>query len=449
MTQKTFIIALYLFFSLTPFSQAQVRYECVERSDIAPAWSGHSVGFALLTQGEDQFAAFYDDQQNMTIAQRKISCNDWKFKRLPTKIGWDSHNYVTMILDGDNFLHVSGNMHCVPLIYFRSEKPLDIESLTQIPEMVGTLEKRCTYPLFFFGPQKELLFTYRDGGSGNGIQIWNEYDLENKQWKRMLDQPLFDGQDKMNAYFHGPLLGPDGYYHLTWMWRDTPDCSTNHDFSYARSKDLRTWENSRGEQIKLPITLQTGEIIDAAQPKQGLLNPNQRIGFDQKGRVVLSYGKYDAQGNYQLYNARLEDGKWKYYQTSSWDYRWKFQGNGSIIGEIGFGAVTVENGKLVQSYRHIKSGSGIWELDSETLKPIGPAPAAVRWPREVGARELDFPGIQNRSAWDIRDNAVMVSQEPEIRYVMRWESQSSNRDRPHPQTPPPATLRVLKLKKVQ
>lgn len=435
------------FFSSVARLEAQVVYECVERSELGPAWAGHPVGFALLTQGEDQFAAFYDEQQNMTLAQRKISDKNWKLKRLPSKIGWDSHNYITIILDHENYLHVAGNMHCVPLIYFRSEKPLDIESLTQISEMVGTYEKRCTYPLFFFGPADELLFTYRDGGSGNGSQIWNEYDLEKKLWKRMLDKPLFDGQNKMNAYFRGPQIGPDGYYHLSWMWRDTPDCSTNHDFSYARSKNLRDWENSRGEKVELPITLQTGEIVDAAQPKEGLLNPNQCIGFDNLGRVVLSYSKYDKEGNYQLYNVRLEDGKWKYYQTSSWNYRWEFQGGGSIIGEVGFGPVTVENGKLVQTYRHIKAGSGRWELDKETLKPISSAPSPVRWPKEVNAIELDFPGIQRRTAWDIRDQGSTTSGEPEIRYVMRWESLQTNRDRPHPQAPPPSTLRVLKMKK--
>lgn len=424
---------------------AQIEYVCVERSEVSSVWSGHSVGFALLSEGDVQFAAFYDADRNMTIAKRRIGETEWRLKQLPSKIGWDSHNYITMAIDEKKHLHLAGNMHCVPLIYFRSEKPLDIDSLVQVPEMTGENEKRCTYPHFMNGPNGELIFTYRDGSSGNGSQIWNEYDPETNEWTRMLDRPLFDGKGKMNAYFHGPIVGPDGYYHISWMWRDTPDCSTNHDFSYARSRDLRNWENSRGEKLELPITLENGEIIDSAGPGEGLLNPNQRIGFDTEGRIVLSYGKYDENGIYQLYNARLEDGEWKKYRTSSWTKPWIFSGNGTIISKVSFGGIEIENGKLVQSYRHTDEGSGRWELSPETFAPIGKAVSPVKWPKELDEIELDFPGIERRTAWDIRDRGRAYGDENDISYIMRWETLPSNRDRAHPATPPPSFLRVLKM----
>jgi hypothetical protein len=369
----------------------------------------------------------------------------WKFTRLPTKIVWDSHNYVTMALDSEKFLHVSGNMHNVPLIYFRSEKPLDAESLQKIPAMVGTLEQRCTYPLFLAGQNKELLFNYRDGGSGNGNTLWNIYDTKSKQWTRLFDMPMFDGEGLMNAYFHGPIAGPDGFYHLCWMWRDTPDCATNHDFSYARSKDLRQWETSTGVPVALPFTLKNGEIVDSAQPGEGLFNPHQRIGFDRQKRLILSYGKYDTDGIYQIYNARQENGEWKYYQATQWSYRWVFQGGGSVPAEISFGAVEIQDNKLVQTYSHReRERSGRWFLDENTLKPTERAPQMTVFPPEVGKIELDFPALQARSAWDIAD-VGKPHQNGVVRYMMRWESQGANRDRPHPQTPPPAMLRVLKL----
>ncbi len=442
---KSVVYSFLLFFIGTIAVQAQIAFDLVERVDVEPVWSGHPVGCDLLTEGDLQFAAYYDAERNLVVAKRKLDEKEWTFKRLPTKIGWDSHNYVTMTLDRDKFLHVSGNMHCVPLIYFRSEKPLDIESLAQVASMTGENEKRCTYPRFVTGPNKELLFTYRDGSSGNGNQIWNIYDPDKKIWSRLLDKPLFDGQGKMNAYFHPPVVGPDGFYHMTWVWRNTPDCATNHDISYARSKDLRHWENSRGEPYKLPITLETGEIIDPVPVKGGLLNPLQRIGFDLDGRVVVSYSKYDTAGNFQICNARLESDGWKSYQTSDWDYRWEFSGGGSIIGEVGFGPVEIENGKLTQSYSHAKKGGGRWLLDSATLKPIGKAPSPVRWPKEIGKVELDFPGVQGRSAWDDADQGKPY-EKGQIRYTMRWESLPTNRDRPHPTTPPPSLLRVFKLR---
>ncbi|MDR3198331.1 MAG: BNR repeat-containing protein [Planctomycetaceae bacterium] len=437
---------------------AQVQFDLIRRIDVTPVWSGHPVGFALLTEGDYQFIAFYDADRNMTLAQRRLNETTWIFNRLPTKIGWDSHNYVTLALDKNKHLHVSGNMHCVPLIYFRSEKPLDITSFVQVVSMTGNNEKYCTYPQFITGTNKELLFTYRDGSSGNGNQIWNIYNSDSKTWSRLFDTPMFDGQGKMNAYHYGPIIGPDGYYHICWMWRDTPDCSTNHDLSYARSRDMKHWENSNGKPVTLPITVQTGEIIDAAQPGEGLLNfPAQIIGFDSKNRVVVSYGKYDSNGNYQLYNARLENGIWKYYQTSDWKYRWDFKGLGSIFNEISFGPIEIQNGKLVQNFQHIKEGNGCWLLDENTLKPVGKIPFSIQLPKEIGKIELDFPNIESRTAWDLRDRScpfeygldLRFNYGLDIHYVMKWETLPMNRDQPHPVTPPPSLLRVYELKPKQ
>jgi hypothetical protein len=436
---------LTLFIRTHTVVEAQIVYKLAERIDVEPVWTGHPVGCALLTEGDRQFLAYYDAERNMTVAQRQLNDTVWTFKRLPTKIGWDSHNYVTMALDAEKYLHVSGNMHGVPLIYFRSQTPLDVTSLERIPAMVGELEQRCTYPHFLTGPNGEFLFNYRDGGSGDGNTIWNIYDTKTKQWSRLFDKPMFDGEGLMNAYHHGPMVGPDGYYHLTWIWRDTPDCETNHSFSYSRSKNLRQWENSKGEPMALPFTLKTGEIIDAAKPGEGLFNPHQRIGFDLQNRVILSYTKYDQEGNNQVYNVRLENGEWKYHQATQWTYRWAFQGRGSVGGEISYSAVEIQDGRLVQTYSHReRERSGRWFLDDKTLKPVERAPQPTVFPPEVRNIELDFPNLQARSAWDIADTRK-PHKKGDIRYMMRWESQGTNRDRPHPQTPPPTMLRVLKL----
>ena len=223
--------------------------------DVAPVWSGHPVGFALLTHGDTQFVGFYDAQRRMTIGSRALDSDRWTFQVLPTSVGWDSHNYIEMTFDDANQLHVAGNMHASPLTYFRTTRPLDVTSLKQVPAMVGRDEQRATYPSFLRGPANELIFTYRDGRSGNGNQIYDVYDTAKQTWSRLLDQPLTDGQGHANAYFRGPTRGPDGYFHLVWVWRNTPACETNHDLCYARSKDLRHWETSGGKPLPLPITL--------------------------------------------------------------------------------------------------------------------------------------------------------------------------------------------------
>lgn len=417
--------------------------QVVTALDIAPVWAGHPVGFALLTHGRRQYVAFYDDQRRMTIADRNLDSNEWRFVRLPITTKWDSHNYITMTADDDGYLHLSGDMHVVPLVYFRTTRPGDSATFARIPSMVGTNEQRCTYPRFLRGANDALLFTYRDGSSGNGDQIYNVYDHKTRTWKRLMDKPLTDGQGERNAYFSDPVRGPDGYFHLVWVWRESPDCATNHDPMYARSKDLVHWETSGGKPLPLPITLQSGEVVDPVPVGGGIINGNVRLGFDTKKRPIVSYHKHDANGKTQIYNARMQDGKWKAHQVSDWDYRWEFQGGGSIIFEIRVGGVRTEaDGRLSQTYSHAKYGSGTWVLDEATLKPIGKLPQRDAYPPALAKVQSDFPSMKVNWAGDSGKSG-----EAGVRYVLRWETLPQNRDRPREgPLPAPTMLRLYKLR---
>lgn len=424
----------------TPLSDAST---VVEVSDIARVWSGHPVGFCLLTDGNDQFVAFYDAERRMTVGQRKLGDATWRLFRLSENLGWDSHNSVTMALDAAGHIHLSGNMHVKPLVYFRTRETRDITTLERIPAMVGTEESRVTYPTFLKGADGALVFTYRDGSSGSGNQIYDVYNMDTQQWRRLLDTPLTDGKGEMNAYFCGPVVGPDGHYHLSWVWRDTPDCATNHDLCYARSTDLVHWESAAGKPLATPITLETADIVDPVPSGGGIINVNNKIGFDSRQRPVIAYHKNDAEGNTQAYNARFEDGRWADYQTSHWDYHWGFGGGGSIVVEISVSPVRFVAGKgLLQDFRHVKYGRGTWVLDEkdfhilDTMDYVDPFPASLKKP------ESDFPGIQVRWARDAGHSPI-----PGESYLLRWETLGPNRDRPRdPPWPEPSMLQVVRIR---
>lgn len=144
----------------------------VQTIEIDSAWAGHPVEFCLLTHGERQYIAYYNANRNMVVG---------------------------LGIDKEGSIHLSGNMHVNPLNYFRSNKTNDISTLEQVMQMVGTEEDRCTYPKFMNDRNGELIFHYRDGGSGNGNEIYNIYNTETKTWNRLLDTPLTDGQGLMNA----------------------------------------------------------------------------------------------------------------------------------------------------------------------------------------------------------------------------------------------------------
>ncbi len=434
------VLGLVMLLAL-PIGAAQP--EVVETLDIARVWAGHPADFCLLTKAPHQFVAFYDDKRQWTVAQRRLEEKTWRFTKLPLTTGWDSHNYLTMALDEEGFLHLSGDMHCVPLNYYRSEKPYDASSLRRIDRMVGEQENRTTYPKFFRGPKGELIFMYRDGSSGNGNQIFNQYDLASKTWKRLLDQPLTDGEGQRNAYFSGPVMGPDGAFHMSWVWRESPDAATNHDLSYARSKDLRTWETAAGKVLTLPIRLNDGAVVDAVPVQGGMINGNHRIGFDAKGQVILSYHKHDKNGNTQPWNARWENGKWSFSQITDWPWRWEFGGGGTLNFGIHLGPVQAEaDGSLMQSFRHAEFGGGTWRIDPVTLKTVGKISRRTT-PPALGKLEGSFPGLSVRFKGDDGD-----APQPQTHYLIRWETLEANRDQPRPQPwPGPSMLRLYQVKK--
>jgi hypothetical protein len=424
------------------FAVQPAASHAVEQIPVEPVWSAHPVGFCLLTRPPFQFVAYYDAQRRMSVAQRSLDSTNWTITKLPSTVGWDSHNYIAMTLDRAGVLHVSGNMHCVPLVYFRSEKPLDTASFHRVGAMTGNRERSVTYPVFLHDRAGRLVFRYRDGRSGSGDDLYNVYDEKTRSWHRLMDQPLTSGRARMNAYCSEPALGPDGRFHIVWVWRNTPDCASNHDISYARSDDLVHWTDSAGRPLALPITVETGDIVDPVPPGGGLINVNRELGFDNSGQPVVTYHKYDANGDLQVYAARREGKTWKIVQVSDWKgYRWNFSGGGTIIVEVNVGAVRpLGQGRLALNYRYPR-GAGAWVLDDATLRPV----PGAKVPREepllspaFAKVESSFPGMKRQ----IRNDAGAAP--PGVRFVLTWETLEANRDRPRtPPLPEPSLLRVF------
>lgn len=419
---------------------------------VGETWSGHPVSFGFLTERGHQFIAYYDADRRMTVVSRKLDSTEWtKFHpegiHLPGRgrasniTGWDSHNYLALALDRDGYVHLSGNMHNDPLIYYRSSRPFDITSLERLDRMTGEREGNTTYPVFFKNGAGDLMFRYRDGGSGNGADIYNLYDTATRSWRNLLSAPLIDGQGRRNAYAMNPVLGPDGRFHLVWMWRDTPDCATNHTLSYARSTDFQNWEKCDGTPIPLPITLGEADIVDPARIREGLINMTFNLGFDARNRPVVTYHRYDANGRSQAYASRPTTGasRWDIVAISDWDFRWQFSGGGSIAAEVTLGGAVLQPDKslLVDFTTTHSAGAGRLRLDPETLQRIEtlPPPAGVLPPTLATAR-AEFPGMEVQTA---------VSRDAGRRWVLRWETLPRNRDRPRDVAPPATELRLYEL----
>ncbi|MFD0711833.1 BNR repeat-containing protein [Paenibacillus sp. GCM10027626] len=433
----------------TPAEGAADAYEnldnnevIIEKSVIDTTWAGHYVGQALLTNSDDQYVAYYNANRQMVVAHRKLGDDTWVLQPLDTFVQWDSHNYVTMAVDRAGQLHVSGNMHDVPLVYFRTTTAGDVTTLTRIPNMVDPAsETKVTYPFFLRTSDGGLIFRHRNGSSGNGVDLYNIYNEETQQWQRLLEQPLHDGEGLRSAYVDGPMLGPDGYYHMVWVWRDSPNAATNQHLSYARSLDLVHWEKSDGTPLTLPITYSSSEVIDKVPMNGGILNGNTKIGFDAQGRVMVSYHKFDPLGNTQIYIARLTNEGWTINQISNWEGRWMIWGGGSLITEVTVGRVSVLPDDNLRLDFSVHGLTRTWVLHPDSLRPIAEI-NTPQLPSELTSVRSDFPEMGVYVSADLGSSG-----NEQERYILRRESLSQNRDQPrNPPLPDPVPLEVYHLR---
>src|SRR5437762_1616018 len=243
---------------------------------LGPAWASNSINTAVFrndpitTYGQRQYAAYYDPDGRVVIAERTLGQPQCKMTQTSLHGNVkDAHNVISLIADGDGYLHISWDHHGNPLHYARSTEPGSLEFKTM--PMTGKNEARVTYPQFYKLANGNLMFLYRDGVSGNGNLCVNHYDTRAKTWSQMYAN-LISGEDARNAYWQACVDGR-GSIHISWVWRETGDVATNHDLCYARSDDGgKIWKKTDGSEYALPITASSAEIALPISQKHELIN---------------------------------------------------------------------------------------------------------------------------------------------------------------------------------
>lgn len=416
--------------------------EVLETSDLGMTWAGMFVVQDLLTRGDDQYVGFYDADRNMVVAHRTLPDGEWTYQVLDEQIAWDSHNYISLGLDREGALHVSGNMHNVRLAYFRSAPGGDVTTLQRVASMVDpATEGSVTYPEFVNRKDGSLVFSHRNGGSGSGVTYFNVYDESTDAWTRLVDQPFFDGLGSdadpagtWNSYFQGPTLGPDGLFHLLWVWRDTPDAATNSMLTYAKSEDLVNWVDAAGNPLETPFRYGEGDVVDPVPDRAGLLNGNAKIGFTAAGEVMVSYHKYDDAGRSQLYAATPAGEDWTISQITDWEGRWSFGGGGTLIFEVQvLGSSVLADGNVQVDF--LCSGSPQSIVVDPDLEPLAQAPTPAL-PGDLSEIRTPWDGEEGLQVNVRADRGdVPAPATDRGRYVLRWESLPENRDLPREQWP--------------
>ncbi|HEX9153017.1 MAG TPA: BNR repeat-containing protein [Flavobacterium sp.] len=314
---KNSAIVKYFFCSLIVCLSACNVHKNVQ-TNLGYGWTNNSVNTvkfrknALTTHGKYQFTAYYDEDSYLILGKRKLNTSNWEIVRTVYRGNTkDAHNDISIAVDGDGYLHVSWDHHDTKLRYVKSKMPMGLE-LGDEQAMTGNEELKVAYPEFYNLPNGNLLFFYRSGMSGRGNMVINSYDLKNKSWSQ-LQRNLVDGEEKRSAYWQAST-DQQGVIHLSWVWRESWDVSTNHDLCYARSKDGGvTWEKSMGEKYTLPITASTAEYAWRIPQKSNLINQTA-MAVDEKGNpYIVTYWNEKEIPQYQI--VYLDNGNWKRINT--------------------------------------------------------------------------------------------------------------------------------------
>ena len=313
---------------------------------------------SLVTQGDEQYISYYDADGYLMLGRRKLGSGQWTLHRTQYKGNVaDAHNIISMMLDGDGYIHVAFDHHGHKLNYCRSLAPRSLE-LGEKEPMTGVDEDNVTYPEFYLLSGGDLLFVYRSGSSGRGNLVMNHYSVKERKWMRVQDV-LIDGEDKRNAYWQ-LYVDESGTIHLSWVWRETWLVETNHDLCYARSFDKGlTWYKANGEKYNLPICLENAEYACRIPQNAELINQTS-MSADASGHPYIASYWRDPDSDVPQYRIVWHDGQaWHNRQVSRRRTPFSLKGGGTKMIPISRPRIVVDGGEVFYIFRDEERGSKV------------------------------------------------------------------------------------------
>ena len=367
----------------------------IQKIFVDSGWARNSVNVAVLRKnslvsfGDTQFIAFYNSDRFVVLGKRKLGEKKWVIKKTEYRgNAADAHNVISIMVDGKGYLHMAWDHHNNSLHYSRSISPGSLEMTPQM-SMTGSRETKLSYPEFYRLPDGDLLFFYRDGGSGNGNLVINRYYCSTRTWTT-LHHNLIDGEGKRNAYWQVFVDHP-GRIHVSWVWRESPDVASNHDLCYARSTDGgKTWERSTGEKYQLPITATTAEPACMIPQGSELINQTSMCADEKGNPVIASYWRPEDTKIPQYHVVYKDAGKWK---VQNLDFRkTSFSLSGAGTKRIPIARPQILSWKINNS-----SMMGLVFRDEEWNSRVSIAMASMRSPDKWKIIDLDE---QSLGSWE-------------------------------------------------
>jgi putative BNR repeat neuraminidase len=360
------------------------------KSIVGKGWAGNMINTvvfrhnSVVSDGKTQYTAYYDSTGYLVLAKRMLNSDHWQVQQTPYK-GWvrDAHNTISIMLDGAGYLHLSFDHHGNKLNYCKSVQPGSLQLTAKLP-MTGEQENNVTYPEFYRLANGDLLFLYRDGESGKGNLVLNRYHTATQKWERVHSN-LIDGEGQRNAYWQA-CVDSKGGFHLSWVWRETPDVASNHDLCYAKSMDGgKTWVRSNGTPYaQMPINAANAEYVFRIPQKSDLINSTSMCTNAEGFARIATYWKASGDSTPQ-YRLVYFDGKtWQAQQVSNRTSAFSLSGAGTKRIPISRPQVLAQDKKVIIVWRDAERGNKVslsynnditrgtkWTTTDLTTTPVG------------------------------------------------------------------------------
>lgn len=194
----------------------------------------------------------------------------------------DSHYAVSMAVDGQGYIHLSGNMHQEPMKYIKSVNPHDISAWAQAPNPSNWLVSGAdvsTYQAYEVFSDGTLIWIQDQSDTLNPVgrdqTMWRLGPNPGDTWEPCLGtgeimstinlgvNNLADTDSVPDrAYMLNLFVDKNDTLHCVFVWRiETNDPATMQEHFYVRSHDKgSTWENVLGEAVSAPFTYR--QILD-------------------------------------------------------------------------------------------------------------------------------------------------------------------------------------------
>lgn len=365
---------------------------------------------AITTAGNHQFVSYYDRDGRVLVARRELGgSGTWSILRTAfTAVNVnDSHDSISIGVDGDGVMHMSWGVHNNAVRYARTTGAVTNNNAMAFGAMTTTagVETSVTYPEFFNAPDGDLLYMYRTGSSGAGDTRLNRWDTATDRWS-VVNAPMIVGNEDgagglpdVNAYTNGIVRDSRNRLHLTWTFRTDPGFQSNHDILYARSDDEgATWRRFDGSPYPRPFGEVSGDVVVDIPEQNSLINQTHMTVDRNDQPIVASWwAPRAASGNHtrQYMIAYAEGGQWKTSQITNRPTEGK-QGD-ATVRDLGRPIVLVDGeNRVIVVMRYKETGNDItiaysedrqnWSfLDLTTSENFGtyePVYDRVLWERE-------------------------------------------------------------------